>query len=115
VPDGAQQDFVIERFRQEFDSAGLHRLDCLRYIAVTCNEDDRHVGAQYLYVTKKQLEHLNAIEVGKEVFLSCFYASQGGDCWALRTEDGLIYVPWMHERSNEGVEWLKKLYAISGR
>ena len=53
-------------------------------------------------MTKKQLEHLNAIEAGKEVFLSCFYASQGGGCWALRTEDGLMYVPWMQERSDEG-------------
>jgi hypothetical protein len=66
-------------------------------------------------VTKKQLEHLNAIEVGKEVFLSHFYASQGGDCWALRTEDGLMYVPRMCEHSDEGVEWLKELYAITGR
>jgi hypothetical protein len=27
----------------------------------------------------------------------------------------LMYVPWMHESSDEGVEWLKDLYAITGR
>jgi hypothetical protein len=84
-----------------------------RYVINLWHSDGKTL--QDLYVTKKQLEHLNAIEVGKEVFLSCFYASKGGGCWALRTEDGLMYVPWMNERSDEGVEWLKKLYAITGR
>lgn len=84
-----------------------------RYVIKLWHSDGKTL--QNLYVTKKQLEHLNAVEVGKEVFLSCFYASQGGDCWALRTEDGLMYVPWMHESSDEGVEWLKDLYAITGR
>jgi hypothetical protein len=83
-----------------------------RYVINLWHSDGKTL--QDLYVTKKQLEHLNAIEVGKEVFLSCFYASKGGDCWALRTEDGLMYVPRMNERSDEGVEWLKKLYAIRG-
>jgi hypothetical protein len=85
----------------------------IRYVIKLWHSDGKTL--QHLYVTKKQLEHLNAIEIGKEVFLSCFYASQGGDCWALRTEDGLMYVPWMHERSDEGVEWLNDLYAITGR
>ena len=84
-----------------------------RYVIELWHSDGKTL--QHLYVTKKQLEHLNAIEAGKEVFLSCFYASQGGGCWALRTGDGLVYVPWMHDRSDEGVEWLKELYAITGR
>jgi hypothetical protein len=85
----------------------------IRYVIELWHSDGKTL--QHLYVTKKQLEHLNAIEVGKEVFLSCFYASQGGGCWALRTGDGLVYVRWMHDRSDEGVEWLKELYAITGR
>ena len=83
-----------------------------RYLIELWHSDGKTM--QDLYVTKKQLEYLNAIELGREVFLSCFYASQGGGCWALRTKDGLMYVPWMHERSDEGVEWLKELYAITG-
>ena len=84
-----------------------------RYVIKLWHSDGKTL--QHLYVTKAQLAHLNAIEIGKEVFLSHFYASQGGDCWALRTEDGLMYVPWMCEHSAEGVEWLKDLYSITGR
>src|SRR5215475_10048050 len=42
--DGRQQHVVIKRFGEEFDGAALHRLDRLRYIAVTGDEDDWHVG-----------------------------------------------------------------------
>ncbi|MGA9800657.1 MAG: hypothetical protein WBQ68_16705 [Terriglobales bacterium] len=44
-----------------------------RYVIKLWHSDGKTL--QYLYVTKKQLEHLNAIEVGKEVFFEsvlCF-------------------------------------------
>jgi hypothetical protein len=46
-----------------------------------------------IHVTPKQLEKLNAIPVGKEVFLSQYYCHIGGDFWVIRTNDGLQYVP----------------------
>jgi len=92
---------------------GIKNRKITRYVIKLWHSDGKNL--RHLYVTKRQLERLNAIEVGREVFLSHFYASQGGDCWALRTEEGLMYMPWMCEHSDEGVEWLKKLYAITGR
>jgi hypothetical protein len=46
-----------------------------------------------IHVTPKQLAKLNAIPVGKEVFLSQYYCQIGGDFWVIRTNDGLQYVP----------------------
>ena len=46
-----------------------------------------------IHVTPKQLEKLNALPVGKEVFLSLYYCQIGGDFWVIRTNDGLQYVP----------------------
>jgi hypothetical protein len=43
VPDGAQQHVVAEWLRQELDSSRLHGLDRHRNVAVTRDEDDRHV------------------------------------------------------------------------
>src|SRR5215470_13042417 len=45
LPDRRQQYFVIERFGEEFDSAALHRLDGFWHVAITRDEDDRHVGS----------------------------------------------------------------------
>ena len=45
VPDGAQQHVVAERLRQELDGSRLHGLDRHRHVAVTRDEDDRHVRA----------------------------------------------------------------------
>lgn len=61
-----------------------------------------------IHLTKKQLEKLNRIPVGKEVFLSCFYG--GADYWVLRTPDGLQYMPWMTGyNSEESTKWLENL------
>src|SRR5215475_14997297 len=38
-----------------------------------------------IHVTPKQLAKLNAIPVGKEVFLSQYYCQIGGDIWVIRT------------------------------
>jgi hypothetical protein len=46
-----------------------------------------------IHVTPKQHEKLNAMPVGKEVFLSQYYCQIGGDFWVIRTNDGLQYVP----------------------
>jgi len=46
-----------------------------------------------IYVTKRQLEKLNALPVGKEIFLSQFYCYLGGEINVLRTNNGLRYVP----------------------
>jgi hypothetical protein len=46
-----------------------------------------------IHVTPKQLEKLNAIPVGKEVFLSQYYCQIGGGFQVIRTNDGLQYVP----------------------
>jgi len=46
-----------------------------------------------IHVTPKQLEKLNSIPVGKELFLSNYYCQIGGDFWAIRTRDGLQYLP----------------------
>lgn len=49
--------------------------------------------SRIIHVTPKQLEKLNAIPVGKEVFLSQYYCQIGGDFQVIRTKDGLQYVP----------------------
>jgi integrase len=44
LPNGAQQSVIREWFGQEFDRARFHRLDSRRDVAVTGDEDYRHVG-----------------------------------------------------------------------
>src|SRR6185295_6231661 len=44
LPDGPQQHFVTEWFREEFNSPCLYGLDRRGYVAVPRDEDDRHVG-----------------------------------------------------------------------
>jgi hypothetical protein len=46
-----------------------------------------------IHVTAKQLERLNAVPVGKEVFLSQHYCHIGRNFWVIRTNDGLQYMP----------------------
>ena len=41
---GVQQHIVLERLRQEFDGSRLHRPHAHRHVAVSGDEDDRHVG-----------------------------------------------------------------------
>jgi len=43
VPNGDQQNLVVKRLCQEFDSPRLHGLHGHRHIAVSGDEDDRHV------------------------------------------------------------------------
>jgi len=60
--------------------------------------------SRLIYVTKKQLEKLNALPVGQEIFLSRFYCLLGGDFHVLRTNDGRQYMPNPHsQRGDEGL------------
>jgi hypothetical protein len=55
-----------------------------------------------VYLTPRQLQKLNAIPMGKELFLSRFYCHFGCDIWVIRTRDGLQFMPSpFHTR-----EWL---------
>jgi hypothetical protein len=57
-----------------------------------------------IYVTKKQLAKLNALQVGKEIFLSRFYCLLRGEFRVLRTKDGLQYMPNPYsQRDDEGL------------
>jgi len=62
-----------------------------------------------IHVTPKQLEKLNAIPVGKEVFLSQYYCQIGGDFWVIRTNDGLQYVPNPYRVSDADVHLLESM------
>ena len=46
-----------------------------------------------ILVTSAQLVKLNKVPVGKEFFLSRYYCYSHGDFWAIRTRDGLQYMP----------------------
>lgn len=58
-----------------------------------------------IYVTKKQLDKLNALPVGREIFLSRFYCLVGGAFHALRTNNGLLYMPnpYSHVEKDDGL------------
>ena len=57
-----------------------------------------------IYVTRKQLAKLNALPVGKEIFLSRAYCLVRGDFHVLRTNHGLQYMPNPHlQRGDEGL------------
>jgi len=58
-----------------------------------------------IYVTDKQLAHLNRIPVGKEIFLSNFYCLLGGGYWVIRTNNGLRYMPNPYCCSEEDI-WI---------
>jgi hypothetical protein len=62
-----------------------------------------------IHVTPKQLEKLNALPVGKEVFLSLYYCQIGGDFWVIRTNDGLQYVPNPYRVSDDDVSLLHSI------
>jgi len=62
-----------------------------------------------IHVTPRQLEKLNAIPVGKEVFLSQYYCQIGGDIWVIRTNDGLQYVPNRYSLSDADVGFLDSM------
>jgi hypothetical protein len=49
--------------------------------------------SKVIYVTDKQLARLNAVPVGKEVFLSNAYCMIGSG-WVIRTVDGLQHMPF---------------------
>jgi hypothetical protein len=56
----------------------------------------------------REIERLNHIPVGKEVFLSDFYGGAG--YWILRTPEGLQYMLWMTAyNSEESTKWLERL------
>src|SRR4051812_41751379 len=61
MPDRTQQHLVVERFRQKLYSPCLHRLDRHRHVAVTGDEDDRHVDP----LGGDQLLELEPIQVWK--------------------------------------------------
>ncbi|HEY1469445.1 MAG TPA: hypothetical protein VGF61_10405 [Candidatus Acidoferrum sp.] len=46
-----------------------------------------------ILVTPAHLAKLNSAPVGKELFLSRYYCYNGGDFRAIRTKDGLQYMP----------------------
>jgi hypothetical protein len=64
-----------------------------------------------IYVTKKQLDKLTALHVGREIFLSRFYCLIGGDFHALRTNNGLQYMPNPH-RNVEKDDGLGAFYEV---
>ena len=81
----------------------------VRYVAkVECGGVGYPPGTfREIHLTKKQLEKLNRIPVGKEVFLSHFYGGAG--YWVLRTPDGLQYMPFMFMSDSDGTKWLEDL------
>jgi hypothetical protein len=64
-----------------------------------------------IHVTNKQLARLNRTPVGKEIFLSNRFCQIGGGFWAIRTNDGLHYMPNPHRGTQEDVRILE---AMSG-
>ena len=74
----------------------------LRQIAVPMIGNTRRI----IHVTPKQLEKLNALPVGKEVFPSLYYCQIGGDFWVIRTNDGLQYLPNPYSVSDNDVSLL---------
>ncbi len=76
VPDGAQQHVVAEWLRQELDSSRLHRLDRHRHVAVTRDEDDRHVNP----IDSDALLQIETIEVRKSNVKD--QAARSQDSWA---------------------------------
>jgi hypothetical protein len=65
---------------------------------------------RYVYLTPRQHEKLNALPVGKEVWLSDFYCYIGGDMRVIRTIDGLQFMPSpLHTR-----EWIYYEEEING-
>jgi hypothetical protein len=65
-----------------------------------------------IYVTPKQLAKLNSIPVGKELFLSRRYCQLGGGFWAIRTRDGLQYMPNPYSASDSDVALLREAYGV---
>src|ERR1700682_4561446 len=61
VPDGTQKCVVAERFRQELDGSRLHGPDRHWHVAVTRDEDDRHVNP----IDRDASLKIETIEVGK--------------------------------------------------
>ena len=57
---GVQQRLLIERFLDEIDGAGLHRLDRERHVAVTGDDD----GGKVAGFGSQLLQELNASHVG---------------------------------------------------
>src|SRR5437879_6561936 len=58
-----------------------------------------------IYVTRKQLAKLNALPVGKEIFLSRCYCLLNGDFHVVRTNNGLQYMPKPHlQHDEEGLD-----------
>ncbi len=60
--------------------------------------------SKVVYVTDKQLAKLNALPVGKEVFLSNAYCMIGSG-WVIRTTDGLQYMPFPRATRDSDI-WL---------
>jgi len=65
-----------------------------------------------IHVTRKQLAKLSSIPVGKEVFLSRYYCQIGGGFWAIRTRDGLQYMPSPYSASGSDVALLTAAYGV---
>lgn len=62
-----------------------------------------------IHVTPKQLEKLNSIPVGKELFLSARYCPLGGDFWVIRTTHGLQYLPNPYRAFNGDIPLLEEM------
>src|SRR5215468_7602433 len=60
LTDGSQQHVIAEWLGQELHCPSLHRLHRGRHVAITCDEDDRHVCP-----IDEALLEIETIEVGK--------------------------------------------------
>ena len=76
VPDGAQQHLVAEWLGQELDRSRLHGLDRHRHVAVTGDEDDRHVNP----IGGDALLQIETVEVRKSNVKH--QAARSKDSWA---------------------------------
>ncbi|HZT34385.1 MAG TPA: hypothetical protein VFA15_00585 [Nitrososphaera sp.] len=68
-------------------------------------------GIRPIYVTKKQLAKLNALPVGKEIFLSRYYCRLSGDFHVLGTKSGLQYMPNPHRNLGDD-DGLTRLFEV---
>src|SRR5438874_61301 len=53
-----------------------------------------------LLVTPRQLAKLNALPIGKEIFLSMFYCYSGDNMHVIRSRDGLQFMPSPYDTRN---------------
>jgi hypothetical protein len=62
-----------------------------------------------IHVTPKQLEKLNSIPSGEEIYLSARYCQLGGAFWVIRTTHGFQYMPNPYRASNGDIPLLEEM------